>query len=72
MLNFVDGKGFVEDLGNGHSVMVMIPELIDLEENLDAPVPDRFLELAQALREEATKSSRCAASSAPWAAAAST
>ncbi len=52
MLNFVDGKGFVEDLGNGHSVMVMIPELIDLEENLDAPVPDRFLELAQALREE--------------------
>ena len=33
MLNFVDGKGFVEDLGNGHSAMVMIPELIDLEAN---------------------------------------
>jgi hypothetical protein len=42
MLNFVDGKGFVEDLGNGHSVMVMIPELIDLEANLDAPIPERF------------------------------
>lgn len=52
MLNFVDGKGFVEDLGNGHSVMVMIPELIDLEANLDAPIPERFSELAQALREE--------------------
>lgn len=52
MLNFVDGSGFVEDLGNGHSVMVMIPELIDLEENLDAPIPDRFMELAQVLRDE--------------------
>ena len=52
MLNFVDGSGFVEDLGNGHSVMVMIPELIDLEENLDAPIPDRFVELAQVLRDE--------------------
>nr|VUD31073.1 Uncharacterised protein [Raoultella sp. NCTC 9187] len=32
--------------------MVMIPELIDLDENLDAPIPERFLELAQGLREE--------------------
>ena len=44
--------GWVEDLGNGHSVMVMIPDLIDLEDNLDAPIPDRFAELAQELRDE--------------------
>ncbi|NDJ58727.1 Rieske 2Fe-2S domain-containing protein [Enterobacteriaceae bacterium 4M9] len=52
MLNFVDGSGYVEDLGNGHSVMVMIPQLVDLEENLDADIPERFLELAGQLREE--------------------
>ena len=50
MLDFVGGPGYVEDLGNGHSVMVMIPELIDLEANLDAPIPERFSELAQALQ----------------------
>ncbi|QBK03734.1 aromatic ring-hydroxylating dioxygenase subunit alpha [Hylemonella gracilis] len=50
--DFVDGPGYVEDLGNGHSVMVMIPELIDLEADLDKPIPDRFAELAQALRDE--------------------
>lgn len=44
--------GWIEDLGNGHSVMVMIPDLIDLEENLDAPIPERFEELAQELRGE--------------------
>jgi phenylpropionate dioxygenase-like ring-hydroxylating dioxygenase large terminal subunit len=52
MLDFVKGPGYVEDLGNGHSVMVMIPELIDLEANLDEPIPERFEELAQALRDE--------------------
>ena len=41
--------GFVEDLGNGHSVMVMIPDLVDLDANLDAPIPDRFQALAAAL-----------------------
>ncbi len=47
------GKGgWVEDLGNGHSVMVMMPDLIDLEENLDAPIPDRFADLARELAEE--------------------
>jgi len=50
MLDFVEGAGYVEDLGNGHSVMVMIPELVDLEANLDAPIPARFEELAQELR----------------------
>ncbi len=49
LFSFLDGDGFVEDLGNGHSVMVMIPELIDLEDNLDAPIPDRFQELANHL-----------------------
>lgn len=52
MLDFVTGKGYVEDLGNGHSVMVMIPELIDLEADLDKPIPDRYLQLADALRAE--------------------
>jgi phenylpropionate dioxygenase-like ring-hydroxylating dioxygenase large terminal subunit len=41
--------GWVEDLGNGHSVMVMIPDLIDLEENLEAPIPQRFEVLAAEL-----------------------
>jgi phenylpropionate dioxygenase-like ring-hydroxylating dioxygenase large terminal subunit len=44
--------GWVEDLGNGHSVMVMIPDLIDLEENLDAPIPERFSDLAADLTAE--------------------
>ncbi len=43
MFDFLDkGVGFVEDLGNGHSVMVMIPELVDLDQNLDDPIPERF------------------------------
>ncbi|MGM0858341.1 MAG: aromatic ring-hydroxylating oxygenase subunit alpha [Pseudomonadota bacterium] len=49
---FLDGEGYVEDLGNGHSVMVMIPELVDLEEDLDRKIPERFEELAQELRDE--------------------
>ena len=53
MFEFLEtGKGYVEDLGNGHSVMVMIPELVDLDDNLDAPIPERFTELAQELRDE--------------------
>lgn len=52
VFDFVKGPGYVEDLGNGHSVMVMIPSLVDLEANLDAPIPERFEELAQALRDE--------------------
>ncbi|WP_422367464.1 aromatic ring-hydroxylating oxygenase subunit alpha [Pelagibius sp.] len=53
MFDFLDkGKGWVEDLGNGHSVMMMIPELEDLEANLDDPIPARFEELAQGLRDE--------------------
>ncbi|RTE64500.1 aromatic ring-hydroxylating dioxygenase subunit alpha [Amphritea opalescens] len=52
IFDFLDGEGFVEDLGNGHSVMVMIPELTDLEENLDEPIPERFQKLAEELRQE--------------------
>lgn len=53
MFEFLEtGKGYVEDLGNGHSVMVMIPELVDLDENLDAPIPERFAGLAQELRDD--------------------
>jgi phenylpropionate dioxygenase-like ring-hydroxylating dioxygenase large terminal subunit len=44
--------GWVEDLGNGHSVMVMIPDLIDLEANLEAPIPERFQALADELAKD--------------------
>ncbi len=52
LFDVLNQGGWVEDLGNGHSVMVMIPELIDLDDNPDAPVPDRFEDLAQELRAE--------------------
>lgn len=52
LLDVLNQGGFVEDLGNGHSVMVMIPELVDLEKDLDAPIPDRFEALAQELRRD--------------------
>lgn len=53
LFDFVEGPGYVEDLGNGHSVMVMIPELVDLEEELmERPIQERFEELAQELRDE--------------------
>ena len=42
--------GYVEDLGNGHSVMVMMPEQVDLEENLEADIPEKFEALAAELR----------------------
>ncbi|WP_109514746.1 aromatic ring-hydroxylating oxygenase subunit alpha [Pseudomonas ovata] len=52
LFDFVEGPGYVEDLGNGHSVMVMIPDLVDLEADLDKPIPERFEELAVQLRED--------------------
>lgn len=52
IFDFLDGDGFVEDLGNGHSVMVMIPELVDLEANLDDPIPERFADLAKELADD--------------------
>jgi phenylpropionate dioxygenase-like ring-hydroxylating dioxygenase large terminal subunit len=52
LFDVLNQKGWVEDLGNGHSVMVMIPDLIDLEENLDAPIPERFQALADELAKD--------------------
>ncbi|MBX2857795.1 MAG: hypothetical protein KTR17_03950 [Cellvibrionaceae bacterium] len=52
VFDFLDGDSFVEDLGNGHSVMVMIPELVDLEDKLDTPIPERFEAFVNALRAE--------------------
>jgi phenylpropionate dioxygenase-like ring-hydroxylating dioxygenase large terminal subunit len=53
MFDFLDqGKGWVEDLGNGHSVMMMIPEREDLDDHLEEPVEKRFEEIAEQLRAE--------------------
>lgn len=52
LFSFMDAGGYVEDLGNGHSVMVMIPDLVDLEANLDEPISERFTALAEELRQE--------------------
>src|SRR5690606_36687262 len=52
LFDFVEGPGYVEDLGNGHSVMVMIPDLVDLEADLDKPIPERFEGLVAELRDE--------------------
>jgi len=52
LLDVLNQGGFVEDLGNGHSVMVMIPDLVDLECDLDAPIPERFEGLAADLRRD--------------------
>jgi phenylpropionate dioxygenase-like ring-hydroxylating dioxygenase large terminal subunit len=49
LFDVLNQGGWVEDLGNGHSVMVMIPDLVDLDRNLDAPIPERFRELASVL-----------------------
>ncbi len=49
LFSFMNDGGFVEDLGNGHSVLVMIPSLVDLDENLDEPIPERFADLAKSL-----------------------
>jgi phenylpropionate dioxygenase-like ring-hydroxylating dioxygenase large terminal subunit len=51
-LDMMNNGGFVEDLGNGHSVMVMIPDLIDLEDNLEAPIPEKFADLAKELAKD--------------------
>jgi len=55
LFSFLDGDGYVQDLGNGHSVMVMIPELVDLDENLDDPIPERFQDLAASLSKKHTE-----------------
>ncbi len=53
IFDFLDkGTGWVEDLGNGHSIMMMIPDREDLDEGLDEPVEERFAELAEEIRAE--------------------
>lgn len=52
LMDIMNNGGCVEDLGNGHSVMVMIPSLVDLDENLDGPIPRRFEALAAELAQE--------------------
>ena len=52
LMDVLGQGGWVEALGNGHSVMVMIPGLVDLEENLEAPIPERFAALAGELAAE--------------------
>lgn len=51
-LDIMNNGGFIEDLGNGHSVMVMIPELIDLDDNLEAAIPEKFKDLAAELAKD--------------------
>jgi hypothetical protein len=52
LMDVIGQGGWVEELGNGHSVMVMIPSLVDLEADLDAPIPERFADLAAELADE--------------------
>ncbi|MFG1394946.1 aromatic ring-hydroxylating oxygenase subunit alpha [Xanthobacter agilis] len=52
MFDLMNKGGWVEDLGHGHSVMIMMPELVDLEDGLDAPFPEKFSALAEELRSE--------------------
>ncbi len=52
LLDMLNKDGFVEDLGHGHSVMVMMPELIDLDADPDAPIPERFAALAAELAKD--------------------
>lgn len=50
--DFLSNGGYLKDLGNGHSVAVMMPDLVDLDEHSDAPIPQRYEKLAQELSEE--------------------
>lgn len=52
LFDVLNQGGWVEELGNGHSVLVLIPELVDLDADLDAPIPERFLDLATELLAE--------------------
>ncbi|MDJ0933109.1 aromatic-ring-hydroxylating dioxygenase subunit beta [Breoghania sp.] len=70
LFSFLDGDGFVEDLGNGHSVMVMMPSLIKLDEDNGWKIHERFSALGRACAEN-TARSRYAASSRRWGARAS-
>jgi phenylpropionate dioxygenase-like ring-hydroxylating dioxygenase large terminal subunit len=42
-------EAFCRSLGNGHSLAVLVPELIDLDKDDGAPLPERFAALAEEL-----------------------
>jgi len=44
-------KAFCRSLGNGHSIAVQVPELMSIETDDGAPLPERFEPLAKSLRE---------------------
>ncbi|MFM0482091.1 aromatic ring-hydroxylating dioxygenase subunit alpha [Paraburkholderia strydomiana] len=45
---------FCRSLGNGHSLAVLVPEIVDLDRDDGAPLPDRFNELAAQLSQKHT------------------
>jgi phenylpropionate dioxygenase-like ring-hydroxylating dioxygenase large terminal subunit len=47
-------EAFCRSLGNGHSLAVLVPELVDLDKDDGAPIPERFEELAATLGEKHT------------------
>ena len=42
-------KAFCRSLGNGHSLAVLVPEIVDLDEDNGAPIPTRYEALAESL-----------------------
>jgi phenylpropionate dioxygenase-like ring-hydroxylating dioxygenase large terminal subunit len=42
-------KAFCRSLGNGHSLAVLVPEIVDLDEDNGEPIPARYEALAQSL-----------------------
>ncbi|MEP1767803.1 MAG: aromatic ring-hydroxylating dioxygenase subunit alpha [Sulfitobacter sp.] len=45
-------EGWVEDLGNGHSIMMMMPTREDLDDLMEDPIEPRFEWLAEEIRKE--------------------
>ncbi|REG58169.1 ring hydroxylating enzyme alpha subunit [Paraburkholderia sp. BL6669N2] len=47
-------QAFCRSLGNGHSLAVLVPEIVDLDKDDGAPIPERFEELAASLAKDHT------------------
>lgn len=45
-------KAFCRSLGNGHSLAVLVPEIVDLDEDNGAPIPTRYEALAESLAKD--------------------
>jgi len=45
-------KAFCRSLGNGHSLAVLVPEIVDLDEDNGAPIPVRYEALAESLAKD--------------------